>query len=186
MHRRKCGWVLQKCRAGTTVHPEGLSKGELINMSEKDVKMMIKISYGKKHRQRIHIQGILGDSSWLWKYQGDILEGEPNLGMWRLTKTKKSYSVYYIYATLWSGRKASTVQPIAEDRLQWNGFVLSLTQLFLTPWTAAHQAPLCMGFSRQEYWSGLPFPAPGDLPDLGIESKSSASTTLVGRFFYHS
>ena len=37
-----------------------------------------------------------------------------------------------------------------------------------TPWTVAHQAPLSMGFSKQEYWSGLPFPSPGDLPDSGI------------------
>lgn len=50
-------------QAGTTVHPDGLSKGELINTSEEDVKMMIKVSYGKKHQQRIHIQGILGESS---------------------------------------------------------------------------------------------------------------------------
>ena len=42
-------------------------------------------------------------------------------------------------------------------------------QLFTTPWTVAHQALLSMGFSRQEYWSGLPFPPPGDLPDPGIE-----------------
>ena len=41
--------------------------------------------------------------------------------------------------------------------------------LFVTPWTVAHQAPLLMGFSRQEYRSGLPFPSPGDLPDPGIE-----------------
>ena len=40
----------------------------------------------------------------------------------------------------------------------------------MTPWTVAHQAPLSMGFSTQEYWSGLPFPSLGDLPDLGIES----------------
>ena len=46
---------------------------------------------------------------------------------------------------------------------------LSLTHLFVTPWTVAHQDPLSMEFSRQENWSGLPFPAPGDLPDLGIE-----------------
>ena len=45
-------------------------------------------------------------------------------------------------------------------------------QLFVTPWTVAHQAPLCMGFSRQEYWSGLPCPPPGDLPDPGIEPSS--------------
>ena len=42
----------------------------------------------------------------------------------------------------------------------------------VTPWTAARQAPLSMGFSRQEYWSGLPFPSPGDLPDPGIKPTS--------------
>ena len=45
-------------------------------------------------------------------------------------------------------------------------------QLFVTPWTVAHQAPLSMGFSRQEYWSGLPYPAPGDHPNPGMEPKS--------------
>ena len=49
---------------------------------------------------------------------------------------------------------------------------LSCVQLFATPWTAAYQAPLSMGFSRQEYWSGLPFPSPGHLPDPGIEPRS--------------
>ena len=49
---------------------------------------------------------------------------------------------------------------------------LSRVRLFVTPWTIAHQAPLSMGFSRQEYWSGLPFPSPGDLPDPGIELRS--------------
>ena len=44
----------------------------------------------------------------------------------------------------------------------------------MTPWTVAHQAPLSMGFSRQEYWSGLPFPSPGDLPDPGTEPGSPA------------
>ena len=43
---------------------------------------------------------------------------------------------------------------------------------FATPWTIAYQAPQSMGFSRQEYWSGLPFPSPGDLPDPGIEPRS--------------
>ena len=51
---------------------------------------------------------------------------------------------------------------------------LSRVQLFVTPWTVAHQAPLSMGFSRQEYWSGLPFPSPGDLPNPGIEPRSPA------------
>ena len=49
---------------------------------------------------------------------------------------------------------------------------LSRVRLFATPWTVAYQAPLSMGFSRQEYWSGLPFPSPGDLPDPGIEPTS--------------
>ena len=49
---------------------------------------------------------------------------------------------------------------------------LSCVQLFATPWTAANQAPPSMGFSRQEYWSGLPFPSPGDLPNPGIEPRS--------------
>ena len=46
---------------------------------------------------------------------------------------------------------------------------LSRVRLFVTPWTVAYQAPPSMGFSRQEYWSGLPFPSPGDLPNPGIE-----------------
>ena len=50
----------------------------------------------------------------------------------------------------------------------------SHVQLFAIPWTATYQAPPTMVFSRQEYWSELPFPSPGDLPDLGIEPESPA------------
>ena len=50
--------------------------------------------------------------------------------------------------------------------------LLSRVQLFATPWTVVYQAPLSMGFSRQEYWSGLPFPSPGDLPNPEIELES--------------
>ena len=59
--------------------------------------------------------------------------------------------------------------------------LLSCVQLFATPWTVAYQAPPSMGFSRQEYWSGLPFPSPGDLPDPGIEPGSPAleADTLI-------
>ena len=52
--------------------------------------------------------------------------------------------------------------------------MLSHAGHFVTPWTVAHKAPLSMGFSGQEYWSGLPFPSPVELPDAGIESTSSA------------
>ena len=57
---------------------------------------------------------------------------------------------------------------------------LRRVQLFGTPWTVAHRTPLSMGFLRQEYWSGLPFSPPGDLPDPGIEATSPA---LAGGFF---
>ena len=50
--------------------------------------------------------------------------------------------------------------------------LLSRVRLFATPWTSTYQAPPSMGFSRQEYWSGLPFPSPGDLPDPGIKPRS--------------
>ena len=51
---------------------------------------------------------------------------------------------------------------------------LNWVWLFVTPWTVAHQVPWSMGFSRHEYWSGLPFPSPGDLPDSGIKPRSPA------------
>ena len=60
---------------------------------------------------------------------------------------------------------------------------VSLVQLFATPGTVAHQAALSLGFSRQEYWSGLPFPTPRDLPSPGIEPVSLASPALAGGFF---
>ena len=61
--------------------------------------------------------------------------------------------------------------------------VLSPVRLFVTSWTPAHQAPLSVEFSRQEYWSGLPFPALGDLPDPGTEPSPLASPVLAGGFF---
>ena len=60
--------------------------------------------------------------------------------------------------------------------------MLSHVRLFATPWTVPCQASLSMGFSRQESWSGLPFPSPGDLPDPGIKPVSLVSPALAGRF----
>ena len=59
----------------------------------------------------------------------------------------------------------------------------SHVQLFVNLWTVAHQAPLSMGFSRQEYWSGVPCPPPGDLPDPGIEPVSLMFPALEDRLF---
>ena len=58
--------------------------------------------------------------------------------------------------------------------MEYLGLVTKSCLTLVTPWTVAFQTPLSMGFSRQEYWSGLPFPFPGDLPDPGIESGSPA------------
>ena len=60
------------------------------------------------------------------------------------------------------------------------GLAAKLCQIRVNAWTVALQAPLSMGFSRQEYWIGWPFPSPGDLPNPGIEPRS---THIAGRFF---
>ena len=59
-------------------------------------------------------------------------------------------------------------------------YLLSHVRFFVNPWIVSSQAPLSVGFSRQEHWRGLPFPSPGDLPDPGVEP---ASPALAGRFF---
>ena len=60
--------------------------------------------------------------------------------------------------------------------------MLSCVRLFAAPWTVAHQAPLSMGFSKQEYWRGFSFPTPGDLPDRD-RTRVLTSAALAGRFF---
>ena len=65
----------------------------------------------------------------------------------------------------------------------YSACMLSPVRLFATPWTVASQAPLFMEFSRPEYWSGLPFPHPGYLPNPRIEPESPLAPTLAGRFF---
>ena len=57
--------------------------------------------------------------------------------------------------------------------------LLSCIQFFVTPWAVAYQAPPSMGFSRQDYWNGLPFPSPGDLPDPGIKRVSHIAGRCV-------
>ena len=71
-------------------------------------------------------------------------------------------------------------------RWSWPHYVCVHTQTcptLVTPWTVPYQAHLSMGFSRQEYWSGLSFPTPGDLPNPGIEPMALASPALAARFF---
>ena len=72
-----------------------------------------------------------------------------------------------------------TSHPVSDK--EYVGIALSRVRLLATSWTAAYQAPPSMGFSRQEYWSGVPLPSPGDLPDPGIEPTSVSG--IAGRFF---
>ena len=79
----------------------------------------------------------------------------------------------------WSQLEVHIFRPLGRSMLSR----FSCVQLFTTLWTAACQAPLSMEFSRQECWSGLPFPTPGDLPNSGIESTSLMFPSLPGGFF---
>ena len=71
-------------------------------------------------------------------------------------------------------RAEGVFKEIMAEKAKWKYKLLICVQLFSSPWSVAHQAPLSMGFSRQEYWSGQSFPSPGDLPDPGIKSRSPA------------
>ena len=88
----------------------------------------------------------------------------------------------YMQSTLWEmlgwmkhkleSRLPGEISTTSDMQMKVKVKSLSRVWLFVTPWTLAHQAPQSMGFSRQEYWSGLPFPSPGDVPDPGIEPRS--------------
>ena len=80
--------------------------------------------------------------------------------------------LFYCFKFFWTRRWKIMIT----NMMVW--CVLSHVWLFAILWTVAHQASLCMGYFRQEYWSGLSFPPPGDLPNPGIEPVSSASPTL--------
>ena len=79
-----------------------------------------------------------------------------------------------------------TNPPLSLSEHGGGGLVTKSRSTLATPWAVAHQAPLSMGFPRQEYWSDLPFPSSGDLPDSGIKPPSpalQAVSCIAGRFF---
>ena len=93
----------------------------------------------------------------------------------------------YIYTSVikYKGVKAAFLveSVFVVDSLKVKAKLLSRVQLFVTPWTVACQAPPSMGLFRQEYWSGLPCPPPGNQPDPGIKPVSLTSSALAGGFF---
>ena len=82
-----------------------------------------------------------------------------------------------------SPRESGARRAESLERVSPSAQSLSCVQLFATPWTLTHQALLSMGFPRQEYWSGFPFPFPGDFLDLRIQLVSLVFPALTGGFF---
>ena len=83
-------------------------------------------------------------------------------------------SIVVLYSLLWSYENVSVLAPCFMEAGGGGGLVTKSCPTLATPWTRACQVLLSLGFFRQECWSGLPFPSPGDLPDPGIEPRSSA------------
>ena len=109
-------------------------------------------------------------------------------GIARPTTTQVAKSAHVTFPMTFPDPEASLTAGTAslqDPRVysKWHVFTLSHVQLFATPWMVALQAPLPLGFSRQDYWSGLPCPPPGDLLGLGSEPASLGSPALPGRFF---
>ena len=94
----------------------------------------------------------------------------------RFTDQTLKISFIFLRITTSSAAMMNISCAIQKSLMAWTKRVslLSHVGLFVTPWTVAYEAPPTMGFSRQEYWSGLPFPSPGDLPNPGIEPGSPA------------
>ena len=98
---------------------------------------------------------------------------------WRSSQPRDRTQVFCIagrFFTIWAAKEALSLVCLCARSL-------SHVWLFVTLWTVACQAPLSMGLSREEYWSGLPWPPPGDLPDPGITAASLLCPALAGRFF---
>ena len=101
----------------------------------------------------------------------------------QMTKCVYPYTeLFFSHEKKWSTGHCYNVEENIVKREKWSEEevkLLSRVRLFVTPRTVAYRAPLSTGFSRQEYWSGLPFPSPGELPDPGIEPTSC----IAGRHF---
>ena len=134
---------------------------------------------GDTHGCNCAIQTLLGP-------QGQASEGAPSL-----TDPGGPVRIHYLLRGVGNQSLVlhvhlflSTLRKISKGRVCVLSH-FSRVRLCVTLWTVAHQAPLSMGFSRQEYWSGWPCPPPGDLSDPGMEPRSLGSPALAGVFFCH-
>ena len=101
--------------------------------------------------------------------------------------TSESSQFTYCWSLAWRILSITLLACEVRALVRWHVYVLWAVLrcfrhvwLFVTQWTVAHKVPLYLGFSRQEYWSGLLSPSPGDVPDSGIEPASLTSPALVG------
>ena len=88
-----------------------------------------------------------------------------------------------MWAEIWRGKQMMQGILLKRIKHSFKDILTLCVQLFETPWTVVCQAPLSIGFSRQEYWSGLPFFSPGEPPDPRVELIPLASPALAGRLF---
>ena len=142
-------------------HPCGRNqelKSLLMKMKEESEKVGLKLNIQKT---TIMASGPITS----WQKDGETMETVRDLVFWGLQITADGDCSHEIKRHLFLGRKAMT-------NLKAEAKSLSCVRLFATPWTVAYHSPPSMGFSRQEYWSGLPFPSPEDLPNPGIEPGS--------------
>jgi len=130
------------------------------------------------------VNAFLGNNRHAWVYSRRMLSAYSSLITWNIKKiwTQKMWvnEINTVFAALsWAFLNEAGISLRIEsaewvENAVWMWKSLSHVQLFATPWGVARQAPLSMGFSRQAYWSGLPCPPPGELPDPGIEPRSPA------------
>ena len=130
------------------------------------------------------VNAFLGNNRHAWVYSRRMLSAYSSLITWNIKKiwTQKMWvnEINTVFAALsWAFLNEAGISLRIEsaewvENAVWMWKSLSHVQLFATPWGVARQAPLSMGFFRQEYWSGLSCPPPGELPDPGIEPRSPA------------
>ena len=120
----------------------------------------------------------VGECAWKWKIKSDsyMLIQKECRKVWLIYKAPTS-RIKYVYL---KPEVVGTSIILHIRKMCVHAQLLSQVHLFSTPWPVAHQDPLSMGFSRQQYWNGLPCPPPGDLPHPGTETMSPA---LAGGFF---
>ena len=170
-------------RAHTHIHTESLRKAQpegliYLEACEQEVKDIRKKHAGAKGIICSPVYSAWWSLSITWKISCTHTDSD---GFVKGVSSDDFLSTNYQILLPYLSRRISFSSPLSLRVCMRSRF--STVWLFATLWTVAHQPPLSIGFSRQEYWSELPFPSPGDLPKLGVELASPVSPALAGGFF---